>query len=552
VAVWAERDCIEIGPKTEAADGLEKSGEWGIHPGADASGITYARVTSGTGTGDRLMRFRCCFSVGLALLTSLASHGHAGVSIDSSHRQGPDWLDDSLGNDAGNTLGTGQRVRGEGGQVLHITGTLGGGTGLTLGGAGGDHQDVFLIYIADPEAFSASTRPPDGYAEFNSRLWLFRIDSRGLLAADDVSDVESATVLHGQSSNGQTVIDRPGVYGLAITGTPVVARTVGSGPMFPPPGLGETVGPNSDGAANPILHWAPFQGDGGDYRIAVTGVRLIRPTCGDGGDCLMAHDSPGCADLDCCVRVCENDPLCCEDVWDDQCASVAREICGGCGDTTAGDCMTPHDGPYCDEPACCDAVCLVDPTCCTSDWDVNCVKIAGKTCDASCNRDCPGDFDHDGDRDGDDLAMLFANWGAGGCTDLDGNGRTNGHDVGLLLRRLGGCTDCGRIDAEACFAAHSSPGCDDESCCSQVCAIDPACCLDGWDVHCADAALLLCTEGCGDPAAGSCHQPHTNPGCDDAECCYAVCEYLPRCCQDMWDGLCTQIAGSLPPCQGQD
>jgi hypothetical protein len=319
--------------------------------------------------------------------------------------------------------------------------------------------------------------------------------------------------------------------------------------MFPPPGLGETVGANDTGSANPMLQWAPFHGDGGAYRIAVTGVQLIHPTCGESGDCFIAHEAPGCADLDCCVRVCENDPVCCDTAWDDQCASIAREICGGCGDHEAGDCFTPHDGPYCDEPQCCETVCLVDPTCCTTDWDAGCATIAVKTCDAVCNQNCPGDFDHDGDRDADDLTHLLAHWGEGGCTDLDGNGRTNGHDVGLLLRRLGGCTDCGRVDAGACFTAHGTPGCDDEACCSLVCVVDPACCQDTWDEFCAATALKTCGAGCGDPAAGSCHEPHFSPGCDDADCCAAVCEYLPRCCQDIWDGLCTQVAGSLPPCQ---
>lgn len=485
-------------------------------------------------------------SVGLTIATALTST--PSLASDSAV-QGPDWIDDSIGNDAGNTLGTGQRVRGGGGQVMHITGTLGGGAGLRLGGGAGDHQDVFLIYIADPSAFSASTRPPDGGADFNSRLWLFRIDSRGMLAADDLSDEEHVTVLHGQSSDGGTVLDRPGVYGLAITGSPVMPRTNGGGPMFPPPGLGQTVGANADGEAHPILQWAPFQGDGGNYRIAVTGVRLIHPECGERGDCHQAHDAPGCSDLDCCVRVCQMDPVCCDTIWDDQCASIARETCTGCGESTAGDCATPHETPYCDEPTCCESVCLVDPTCCTDGWDVGCVTIASKTCDRSCNADCEGDFDHDGDRDADDLGILIDHWGRSGCTDLDGNGRTNGHDVGLLLRRLGGCTDCGRPDADGCLSSHTSPGCDDADCCDRVCAIDPACCQTSWDDPCAATALELCAASCGDPAAGDCHTPHQSPGCNDSDCCAAVCEYLPRCCENMWDVLCKQIAGNLPPCQ---
>ena len=49
--------------------------------------------------------------------------------------------------------------------------------------------------------------------------------------------------------------------------------------------------------------------------------------CGSGGDCNLAHDSPGCDDIPCCEQVCEADPLCCEVLWDQNCANLAIESC---------------------------------------------------------------------------------------------------------------------------------------------------------------------------------------------------------------------------------
>ncbi len=52
-----------------------------------------------------------------------------------------------------------------------------------------------------------------------------------------------------------------------------------------------------------------------------------------------------------------------------------------CGDQTAGDCCTVHDTPYCADGACCELVCSVDPLCCSTVWDENCVANAAALCE---------------------------------------------------------------------------------------------------------------------------------------------------------------------------
>ena len=45
------------------------------------------------------------------------------------------------------------------------------------------------------------------------------------------------------------------------------------------------------------------------------------------GTCFAEHDAPGCQDESCCVAVCEIDPVCCTDRWDEICVDLA-EACG--------------------------------------------------------------------------------------------------------------------------------------------------------------------------------------------------------------------------------
>lgn len=110
-------------------------------------------------------------------------------------------------------------------------------------------------------------------------------------------------------------------------------------------------------------------------------------TCAVGaGSCAAAHaqGAAGCEDTDpvrdCCNRICMIDPFCCVNTWDDNCAQAALGVCFlTCGGTSGG-CFTVNGTPGCSTQSCCEAVCTVDPFCCDTDWDQECVDAAATQC----------------------------------------------------------------------------------------------------------------------------------------------------------------------------
>ena len=51
-----------------------------------------------------------------------------------------------------------------------------------------------------------------------------------------------------------------------------------------------------------------------------------------------------------------------------------------CGNPKGGDCYLPHANPGCGDSACCNAVCLVDVTCCEVTWDASCAEQSFLSC----------------------------------------------------------------------------------------------------------------------------------------------------------------------------
>ena len=223
-------------------------------------------------------------------------------------------------------------------------------------------------------------------------------------------------------------------------------------------------------------------------------MAFIPEPCGQGGDCFLPNpEGPGCADLSCCSRVCDLDPFCCGVAWDLQCANIARATCVSCGNPAAGSCFEPRPTPYCDNANCCRIVCEIDPSCCDVMWDKACVAIATSTCKPDpCNRECPGDFNNDRLRDGADLGLLLGGWGEGVAPISTTTATPTAADLGLLLGSLGPCPACGVPDAGGCLNVNVTPGCEDANCCGAVCMVDPACCSDAWDVACAEQAREIC------------------------------------------------------------
>ncbi len=167
----------------------------------------------------------------------------------------------------------------------------------------------------------------------------------------------------------------------------------------------------------------------------------------------------------------------------------AESSVGACG-PDAGGCCAGNGTPGCENDACCNAVCGMDPFCCDTFWDATCADIAGLL--------CPG------------------------C----------------------GADNCGTAGAGSCCAENGSPGCDDSACCDAVCEDDPFCCENEWDDICAARAMDQCSA-CADPGcnedAGDCCTPNGSTGCDDDECCAVVCACDPFCCETEWDEACAGI-----------
>ena len=52
--------------------------------------------------------------------------------------------------------------------------------------------------------------------------------------------------------------------------------------------------------------------------------------CGPGnGRCFVPNNTPGCEDAACCDLVCQMDPFCCIDPWIQNCANIANDNCTG-------------------------------------------------------------------------------------------------------------------------------------------------------------------------------------------------------------------------------
>jgi hypothetical protein len=101
-------------------------------------------------------------------------------------------------------------------------------------------------------------------------------------------------------------------------------------------------------------------------------------------------------------------------------------------------------------------------------------------------------------------------------------------------------------EAGDCFVGHATPGCQQPECCEAVC-IDqgaPDCCTIAWDEFCSLIAAEVC-EPLACPNKGSCFEPHENVGCDDATCCEHVCSHDSFCCNAQWDELCVEEASTL-------
>ena len=202
----------------------------------------------------------------------------ASLTIAAAASAGPEWVE--IG-DAGALPGSAQTTLGTTGVTI-IKGTIG------AAGVGElDEQDMYIVYIADPKSFIATTVPEfGGEAEFDSQLCLLKLDGHGLLGnnntviiGEDGGFSIGATLLPAATDNTGILIDTPGLYLLAIYTAETRPISEG-GNLFSLAFSTEISGPDGPGGGNPITDWEPVPGDsagptGGDYEIFLGGMQLV-------------------------------------------------------------------------------------------------------------------------------------------------------------------------------------------------------------------------------------------------------------------------------------
>jgi hypothetical protein len=131
--------------------------------------------------------------------------------------------------------------------------------------------DMFAIQIDNPAAFSATTI---GGATFDTQLWLFDSNGKGVVANDDSGGLQS------RIDNTAGCITQPGVYYLAISRYARNAAGCEGGGIW----AGRTNNcPNGAEPNSRVAGWFNSTAAAGEYRIFLTGVRGA--TRGDPADC---------------------------------------------------------------------------------------------------------------------------------------------------------------------------------------------------------------------------------------------------------------------------
>jgi len=185
---------------------------------------------------------------------------------------GPEFIELS---DAGSGASTATPVMGEG-PLNGIQGRL---TGKLLAG---DFEDMYLIRIADPLSFNASTAiSMGGSTDFDTQLWIFTFmagtepSALGLLANDEIfaKPPGPSTIRPAATDGSGAVISVPGLYYIAITGFDDDPVSI-AGPIFDQVDRTEISGPDGVGGSLPHESWTA-EGDVGEYRIALLGAEFI-------------------------------------------------------------------------------------------------------------------------------------------------------------------------------------------------------------------------------------------------------------------------------------
>ncbi len=164
--------------------------------------------------------------------------------------------------DAGDTPETAQGTGS--GPISDIQGTL-----------DADDVDMYAIYIADPASFSATTV---GGATFDTQLWLFDANGRGVVHNDD-----SGGTLQSRIDNSTGCIPASGVYYLAVSRYNRDPIGCDGGLIWNNSPFGAIRCPDGPEAGSRVNGWAGSTGAGGTYTIVLQGAEGA--SAGDPDDC---------------------------------------------------------------------------------------------------------------------------------------------------------------------------------------------------------------------------------------------------------------------------
>jgi hypothetical protein len=147
------------------------------------------------------------------------------------------------------------------------------------GNLSADDVDMYAIYITDPANFSASTV---GGATFDTQLWLFDSDGKGVVFNDDAVGT-TAPQSRIDNSSGCLTDRPPGIYYLAISRYDRDATGCERGLLWLSTPFRAVRCPDGAERASRVAGWSGSTAAGGAYTIFLTGAEGA--TAGDPADC---------------------------------------------------------------------------------------------------------------------------------------------------------------------------------------------------------------------------------------------------------------------------
>lgn len=291
------------------------------------------------------------------------------------------------------------------------------------------------------------------------------------------------------------------------------------------------------------------------------------PCTGADGDCAVQNGTPGCNDAQCCEVICGIDAYCCEVAWDLTCVIEAQDLCpasDGCtgtcpmgrlvGSTPPSgtvDARQPHEPNDPSTPlgigSAAEPITILSST---SNTIVCCLTFSESAVDPTLDKNGFSECVNNGDgthtiilrRPITPNAVTTISYGDGTYVEftshpanVDADGFAGPADVLALV-------DVINAVAEPAHGLFSSD-IDHSGVVTGSDVLREIDLLNGADAFSVQLLSPLPTneiDNC--PGAGSCCQSNGSPGCNDPECCYAVCLDHPLCCSDEWTNYCAAQA----------